>query len=183
MPPASRRRGPVPRYSRDQLVEAAIGVVEAQGFAALSLRSVARELGVGPMTLYTYVESSSELASLVVDRLIEDTVRDAEWPTPWRDVLRTFARLLDDLVGAHPAMVEAYQRDMLRSGKASEVAQDVVARLMADGLSEPEAREAYLGVQALVVGFALMRSGREPAPGRVPLDHELVGRAVDRLLA
>jgi AcrR family transcriptional regulator len=63
---APRRRGPAPRYSQEQLVDAALAVVETQGFAALSLRSVARHLGVGPMTLYTYVDSSDELAALVV---------------------------------------------------------------------------------------------------------------------
>lgn len=163
-------------------MDAAVGIVESQGFAALSLRSVARELGVGPMTLYTYVESSSELASLVVDRLIDDALRGVRWPTAWRGVLRLVARRLDDLLSAHPAMVEAYQRDMLRSGRASQVAADVVGRLMADGLTLRQAKEAYFGVQAMVVGFAVMRSGRSEGAGDVPLDSALVNRLVGKLL-
>src|SRR5687768_14402655 len=80
MEAAPRRRGPAPRFSREQLVDAALAVVEADGFSALSLRSVARQLGVGAMTLYTYVDGSEELAGLVVDRLIGDMARGLRWP-------------------------------------------------------------------------------------------------------
>ena len=178
----ARRRGPVPRFSREQLVDAAVGIVETQGFAALSLRSVARQLGVGPMTLYTYVESSNQLASLVVDRLIDDALRGMRWPSDWRGVLRLVARRLDALLSAHPAMVEAYQRDMLRSGRATQVASDVVGRLAADGLTGRQAKEAWYAVQAMVVGFAVMRSGRPEGAGDVPLDSALVARLVGTLL-
>lgn len=163
MTTAGRRRGPAPRYSREQLVAAAVTIVETQGFAALSLRSVARELGVGPMTLYTYVEGSDELASLVVDRLVDDAVREVGWPEDWRGVLRTFADVLGDLVATHPAMVEAYQRGMLSSGRASQVAADVASRLLAGGLTAQQAREAYFGVHALVLGFALIRASQQQA--------------------
>src|SRR4051812_11676762 len=93
-----RRRGPVQRFSRGQLVDAALAVVESQGFGALSLRSVARQLQVGPMTLYTYVDGSDDLAGLVVDRLIEDAVQGLRWPRSARGVLRLFAKELDALV-------------------------------------------------------------------------------------
>jgi AcrR family transcriptional regulator len=194
---AGRRRGPVPRFSREQLVDAAVGIVETQGFAALSLRSVARELGVGPMTLYTYVESSNELASLVVDRLVDDAVAEVRWSTSWRAVLRMFGEVLADLVVTHPAMVEAYQQGMLSSGRAAQVSRDVTERLIADGLTPQQATEAYFGVHALVLGFALMRASQQqahdaaaaqqaPVPPRPPdelrLDGALLSTLVDRLL-
>ena len=156
-----RRRGPVPRFSRGQLVEAALAVVEADGFDALSLRSVARHLGVGPMTLYTYVDSSDELAALVVERLVEETVHSVQWPRSWRGVLRLFAKELDALILAHPAMVEAYERGMVRSGRAGQIANEVLDRLMADGMSAPQARRAYLAVHSMVLGYALIRTGHE----------------------
>ena len=158
---APRRRGPAPRFSRAQLVDAALAVVESQGFGALSLRSVARHLEVGPMTLYTYVDSSDELASLVVERLVEESVQGLRWPRSARGVLTLFAKELDALVVAHPAMVEAYQRGMVRTGRADQVAADVLGRLTAGGLSPARAREAYVAVHALVLGFALLRTGSE----------------------
>ncbi len=175
---ASRRRGPAPRFSRTQLVDAALEVVESQGFAALSLRSVARQLGVGPMTLYTYVESSDELASLVVERLVGERVDGLTWPSSARGVLRLFASELEALVTAHPAMVEAYQRGMVRSGQADQVATEVFGRLTADGVPPTQAREAYVAVHALVLGFALLRGGPEREVART----ELLARLVDQLL-
>ncbi|MCW2544355.1 MAG: TetR family transcriptional regulator [Frankiales bacterium] len=161
-------------------MDAAVAVVEAEGFAALSLRSVARHLGVGPMTLYTYVESSDELAALVVERLVEETVQGVRWPRTWRGVLRTFAKELDGLISGHPAMVEAYGRGLVRSGRAAQVAKDVQERLVADGLSPVRARDAYLGVHALVLGYAVMR-GADPNDEKSVLGTPLA-RVVDELL-
>jgi AcrR family transcriptional regulator len=183
---APRRRGPAPRFTREQLVDAALSVVESQGFAALSLRSVARQLEVGPMTLYTYVSSSDELASLAVDRLVELMIGDTAWPSGWQDALRVFADKLFALVDAHPAMVEAYQRGMLRQGRASQVAKGVLDQLSADGMTPEQAREAYLAVHSLVLGFALARAGgpraRLGTQGSGELDRDLLMRIVERIL-
>ena len=174
----SRRRGPAPRFSQSQLVDAALAVVETEGFGALSLRSVARELGVGPMTLYTYVDGSDELAALVVERLVGDAVRTLRWPRSARGVLRMFGKELDGLLVAHPAMVEAYQRGIVRKGVADQVIADVRERLTADGLSPARAREAYVAVHALVLGFALFRNGSEPES----VSSALLTRLLDKLL-
>jgi AcrR family transcriptional regulator len=155
----ARRRGPAPRLSREQLVAAAVSVAESEGFGALSLRSVARHLGVGPMTLYTYVDSSDQLAALVVDELVAEAIRGLRWPKSWRGVLRLFAKKFDALVEKHPAMVDAYGRGLVRSELARRVEQDVESRLIADGLTAAQARCAYLGVHALVLGHAVLRSG------------------------
>lgn len=188
MTTSPRRRGPAPRFSQEQLVDAAVTVVETQGFSALSLRSVARHLGVGPMTLYTYVDSSDELASLVVERLVGDAVQGVRWPRSWRGVLRVFARELDALVVTHPAMVEAYERGMVRSGRAEQVASDVQQRLVVGGLTPKQAGEAYMAVHSIVLGFALIRSVRGPAvpgtpdPTTTQFDSDLLTRLVNKLL-
>lgn len=164
----------MPRYSREQLVDAAVAVVEAEGFDALSLRSVARQLDVGPMTLYTYVDGAEELAGLVVNRLVEDAVRGVRWPRTWRGMLRLLAKKLDALVVTHPAMVEAFGRGIVRGDASARVAKTVVDRLLADGLTLEQARDGYLGVHALVLGSAVIRAGVNP----VPLD-ALVERLLD----
>lgn len=169
-----RRRGPAPRFSREQLVDAAVAVVEEQGFAALSLRSVARHLAVGPMTLYTYVDGSDELAGLVVDRVVADAVEGIRWKKDSRALLKQFARLLDALVLAHPAIVDAYGRGLMSGGRAREVAATVQTRLVAGGMTPERAAEAYIGVHSLVLGYAFVRAAGRAA---VPPD-----RLVDRLL-
>ncbi|MFE7311777.1 TetR/AcrR family transcriptional regulator [Streptomyces sp. NPDC057555] len=65
--PERGARGPAPERSREQLTEAAIGLADAGGLVAVSLRQVARELGTGPASLYRYVAGRDDLVDLMVD--------------------------------------------------------------------------------------------------------------------
>lgn len=65
-PPA---RGPKPRIALDDVVAAGVAVADAEGLAALSMRKVATHLGVGAMSLYTYVPGRDELLELMVNRV------------------------------------------------------------------------------------------------------------------
>ncbi len=62
---------PRPRsLTTDQIAEAALAVVDADGLGALSMRAVARRLDVGTMSLYRYVSDRTELEQLVVDLVV-----------------------------------------------------------------------------------------------------------------
>ena len=65
----SGRRGPKPRHSVEDVVQAAIGLADAEGLGALSMRRVAETLQLSPMSLYTYVPSKAELMDLMLDRV------------------------------------------------------------------------------------------------------------------
>ena len=56
-----RRRGPKRSLTLDQVVDAALDVVDEGGPSALSVRAVAACLGVLPNALYTYVHSRAAL--------------------------------------------------------------------------------------------------------------------------
>jgi AcrR family transcriptional regulator len=64
------KRGPKPRLDLDQIVKVAIDVADAEGLATLSMRKVAEALGVGTMSLYTYVPGKSELLDLMLDQAV-----------------------------------------------------------------------------------------------------------------
>lgn len=53
--------------SREKIAAAAIRLADADGLDGLSVRKIAKELGVGPMRLYDYVINRSELLDLMVD--------------------------------------------------------------------------------------------------------------------
>ncbi len=158
--PAVRRRpGPKPRFNQEQLIDAALQLVDDEGFGALSLRSVSRRLGVTPMAMYTYVQSSEALAALVLERLIETRTQDLEWPDTWADTLRVFTKALAELVVEHPAMVEAYAQGAVHTASALQVSEEVLRRLHAGGLSAEQADCVYSAAHALVLGWAVLRSG------------------------
>ena len=65
-------RGPKPRISLTDVVAAGVAIADAEGMAALSMRKVANRLGVGAMSLYTYVPGRSELVELMIDRVYSE---------------------------------------------------------------------------------------------------------------
>ncbi|MGW7244168.1 TetR/AcrR family transcriptional regulator [Streptomyces sp. NPDC054804] len=98
---------PRPRsLTPDQLASAALAVIDREGLAGLSMRAVAKELGMSTMGLYRYVRDREELERLVVE-LVLGTV-DTEPPDPaaaWRERITVMVRRMRAAVGAHPAVV------------------------------------------------------------------------------
>lgn len=81
-----------PRFSREQMAEAALAIADADGFEALSMRRVAEELGAGTMTLYYYVRTKEDLLTLVEDALVGEIVAASEpVPKAWRAALSKLA--------------------------------------------------------------------------------------------
>src|ERR1700681_4164034 len=61
------RHGPRQGLSIDAVVASATQVADTEGLEAVTMRQVARALGVAAMTLYTYVPSKAELLDLMLD--------------------------------------------------------------------------------------------------------------------
>jgi AcrR family transcriptional regulator len=87
--PGARR----PAHSRAQIAAAAVAIADSEGFAAVSMRRVAHELGAGTMTLYHYVRNKDELLTLMHDHVMSEVlVPDGELPAQWRPALRRIAQ-------------------------------------------------------------------------------------------
>ncbi|WP_163542317.1 TetR/AcrR family transcriptional regulator [Occultella kanbiaonis] len=73
------------------MISAGLAVVRAEGLEALSMRKVARELGVGAMSLYTYVPGRTELIDLMIDDVYGGLALP-EAGAPWRTALGQYCR-------------------------------------------------------------------------------------------
>lgn len=60
-------RGPKQGTDLEAVVRAAIELADAEGLEAVSMRRVAERLGLGTMSLYTYVPGKGELLDLMLD--------------------------------------------------------------------------------------------------------------------
>jgi AcrR family transcriptional regulator len=98
----SPTRGPKPGLSVERIVRAAIEVADAEGLAALSMRRVAAELGVGTMSLYTYVPGKAELLDVMLDTVLGEVARPDEVAGGWRAKLEAYARQLWAHYHRHP---------------------------------------------------------------------------------
>jgi AcrR family transcriptional regulator len=101
------RQRPAPRpLSREQIVQAAIAIADAEGLEAVSLRNVANKLRAGPMRLYTYTSTKEGLLDLMVDEVYAEIVRAGTPSGDWRRALRTFAERRRSAAQRHPWFAE-----------------------------------------------------------------------------
>jgi AcrR family transcriptional regulator len=99
-----------PKLTRDQIAEAALAIADAEGFAEVSMRRIATELGVGTMTLYYYVKTKDDLIALMDDAMGAKIVlpRD-QIPAGWRAGLTAIARKSREVFSRHPWALYALQ--------------------------------------------------------------------------
>ena len=102
---AKPTRGPKPALTVARIVEEALKVADAEGLAAMSIRRVADELGVGAMTLYRYVPGKNELIDVMLDTVLGELPR-REVDGDWRARLDQIARENRQLYLNHPWLLQ-----------------------------------------------------------------------------
>ena len=102
--PAPRRRGRPPRVSRDQILAAALRIVDANGLDQLTMRRLGAELGVDPMTIYGHVPDKTAL----FDGLVELVLAEVTLPGRtghWGHDFRAAAHAARATLLAHPHLI------------------------------------------------------------------------------
>ncbi|GLZ38180.1 TetR/AcrR family transcriptional regulator C-terminal domain-containing protein [Actinokineospora sp. NBRC 105648] len=93
--------------SRERVVDAAIGIADAEGLDALSMRGVAAKLGVATMATYRHVDSKDDLILLMMEAALGEDPFPAERPSHWRAGLEFAARLEWRIYRRHPWLAQA----------------------------------------------------------------------------
>lgn len=141
------------RVSRREVVAAAVELADEQGVARLSMRAVAKALGVGTMTLYSHVPGRQEL----IDLMIESAYAELDLPGAdlgWRPALETYARGHWAMFRAHPWLLDINPWRM-PLGPHVLTAQDVGVRCLVDtGLSAVQVVETIGVVDNSIIGAA-----------------------------
>ena len=84
--------GRAARLGRDDIARAALAIADREGFAAVSMRRLAREVGVGTMSLYHYLRTKDDLLELMDDAVMGELLVPAEeLPDDWREALTAIA--------------------------------------------------------------------------------------------
>jgi AcrR family transcriptional regulator len=109
---------------------ATLAVIDRDGLDALTMRAVAKELGMATMSLYRYVTDKGELEVLVVDHVLAG-VNLTVPPGDWRERLVEVLSRVRDTVAAHPATVPLLLRHR-HSVPASLVQIEAMLAILAD---------------------------------------------------
>jgi AcrR family transcriptional regulator len=95
--------GRKPRFTHDDVREAAMRIADREGIDALSMRRVAAELDAPTMTLYYYVRTKDEVLSLIVDGVMAEVVLppDEVLPEDWKEAMVVIATRTRDVMLRH----------------------------------------------------------------------------------
>lgn len=100
--PRSRQAGvPKPALNRKHLLRTAIAIADSEGLEAVSMRRLAAELDVGPMSLYRHVANKDELVTQMVDDVFGEPDLPVPGPEGWRAKLELIARREWELCRRH----------------------------------------------------------------------------------
>jgi AcrR family transcriptional regulator len=90
--------------SRDQVLRAALEIIDKDGVEGLSMRRLGRALGRDPMALYRYAPNKPALLDGVAELILNDLTLDTH-DQDWAGQLRVVARDFRRLALAHPKVV------------------------------------------------------------------------------
>jgi AcrR family transcriptional regulator len=139
--------------SRERIVATAIDVADAEGIAAVSMRRIAQQLGVDPMSLYRHVGTKDGLLDLMIDTVIagiEPVHPSSRWTDTAREMMLSARRTMlshpwtAEVIKARPDPTPAALRHL-----------DAVLGVMRDGgLSVDLTHHAIHVLGSRLVGFS-----------------------------
>jgi AcrR family transcriptional regulator len=141
------------------VLQAALELADARGFDAISMRNVAKKLGVEAMSLYNHVGNKED----IVDGLVDIVFGEIEVATPgtveWRTAMRERAISVRAALNRHRWAVGLMEGRM-NPGPASLRNHDaVLGCLRESGFAFRAAVHAYSAMDAYIYGFALQERG------------------------
>ena len=145
--------------SRERVLRTAMDLADRDGIAALSMRNLARELGVEAMSLYYYVERKEDLLAAIGDMVMREIELPQGRVADWRAAVRRMALSYHDALKRHP-WVHAVGAAPARLGPAQLAYMEwVLGTLRKAGFSPRMTHHGYHILDSHVVGSSLWEAG------------------------
>ena len=144
---------PKAKFTRVQLQAAALALVDEQGLAALSMRTLAGALGTGPMTLYNYVKDRDDLDALVVEAVLAEISRPRS-RGDWQHDVRAIVEATWRTVRRHPNVIPLVLTRRTLHETTLDWAEGLLDALARSGRSGTELLIAFRTVSGFVMGLA-----------------------------
>jgi AcrR family transcriptional regulator len=149
------------RLSLETIVDAALALIDADGFDALSMRRLAERCGVPTMTLYGRVSTKEEVLAAVGDRLFSELELPDADGMAWDEEIRAIMREVRTVFARHPELAQIVGRQPVDALTAFRGAERILAALARAGLHPDEALSAFIALASFVTGFS--QRSRHPA--------------------
>lgn len=144
--------------SRERVLECAVDIADAEGLDAVTMRSIAKELGVKPMSLYHHVANKRA----ILDGIVDVVFAQIATPRPggeWRAELHRRATSAREVLGRHPWAVVLMETSTAPGPATLRHHDAVLGTLRAAGFSLVATGHAYALLDAFTYGFAVQEAG------------------------
>ena len=151
---SSKRRPPL---TRERVLRTAVALADERGVGELTMRKLARELGVEAMSLYHHVASKDAL----LDGMVDIVFGEIDPPAPggdWKAELRKRALSTRAALGRHRWAVGEMEGRGDHGPANLRIHDAVLGCLLGAGFSEEMAVHAYSIQDAYIYGFALQQT-------------------------
>jgi AcrR family transcriptional regulator len=160
----------------DDLLDAALSLLDEGGPDAASVRGIAARVGVAPNAVYTYFRDRTAVVRALVDRLLGQVDHDvfADPGQPWRLRVESLALELRQQLAAHPGVVPLVLAGPL-DGPHAMALHERLLELFADAeLCDVEAAQASYLLVTYMVGSVALDVATVQRPGPLPPEQDRV---------
>lgn len=148
------KREPV---TRDRAVRVAVDLADAEGIASLSMRKLARELGVEAMSLYYHVKSKEDILDGMID-VIFDEIALPRPAAEWKTAMRHRAESTREVLNRHPWAITLMDSRTSPGVATLRHLDAIIGCLLEAGFSMAMAAHALSLVDSYVRGFTLQET-------------------------
>ncbi|SNS28875.1 transcriptional regulator, TetR family [Actinoplanes regularis] len=157
---------PAERLSKATVAERALRLADEEGLEAITIRRLAKELGVTPMALYWHFKNKDELLLGVIDHVLSGVRADRSAGDPWQKQLRAIVETVIGVMRAHPCLPDLlHSADKTRTNSFTRATNDTLALLADAGFG---VEEAYWIATYLLHGAMGLVATRPDCPASVP---------------
>ncbi len=141
--------------TRERVVAEALAVISTEGAEALSMRALARRLGVVPGALYRHVRSKEQLYDLILDAVLAEVDGRTDPAQSWIAQVTMLAHRLRAVLENHSGIAALLKTRDPISPASLALAEAFLAPLHAAGLPGCQAALAFRLIYDYTLGFAL----------------------------
>lgn len=141
--------------STDQIVASAVRICDSDGIESMTIRRLAAELDIGPMTVYGYFRSKEEILDGIADHVLGSLeVPDGDDRGP-AAAARRVAEAIFAMMRRHPSVVHLLASRTTMSEQSLRAAMDAVLGMLREaGFSDVGSVRAYALIMTYCLGFA-----------------------------
>ncbi len=159
--PAPAARRPL---TRERILQAGLRLIDQLGLESFTMRKLAQELGVDPMSLYRHFENKDALLDGVADVLWGEVELPGS-ENGWEALLRSMATSLRALAHAHPHAYRLLCNNQSLSLAMLRLSDVTLTYLQQAGFAQKRASEILCTVCSYAMGYAMVElSALSPVP-------------------